>query len=190
MKNFIKYPLILFIITVIFSNKSISQENINVSFDTTYNSLDSLNKINNELEKEDLWGFYLGYFPDLPNHIFASSGFSLGVTSESQSNQHFNLGWYFIFRKTFDRGTNSEPGGGISLGASLAYQTLVNQGTLLFKTGMGFGYSSYFFNVINIFSTEYHYKLSAKFSLSISLIEEISRFKVFLPPIINIGIIF
>jgi len=190
MKNFIKYPLILFIIIVISSNKSISQENINVSFDTTYNSLDSLNKINNEIEKEDIWGFYLGYFPDLPNHIFASSGFSLGVTSESQYNPHFNLGWYFLLRKTFDRQKHGEPGGSFSLGTNLVYQILNKENSILFKTGIGLGTTSPGIYLTNIICFEYRHSISDKIELSISLTEEIPRLQAFLPPLINIGIIF
>lgn len=146
---------------------------------------------NNDLDDdENLWGLSIGYFPYLNDNSYVSSGMSASITFESLSDNIVNWGWYFIFRKTFEDQLENQPDGSYSLGASISYCISTAKGRFLTKVGMGFGYPATYLNVTNIISIEYQHGISENIFLSISLTEEIVGFNLFLPPLINVGIVF
>ena len=145
---------------------------------------------NENVMSKNLWGIYAGYFPDINDKSYVSSGISASITFESLSDNFFNWGWYSILRKTFEPQSGNQPDGSFSLGVSLDKSFSTERGRFLAKVGLGVGYPVNYINITNIISIEYQHKVSQNLSLSISLTEEIVRFNLFLPPLINIGIIF
>jgi len=137
---------------------------------------------------EYYWGIHLGYFPGTNGEIYTSNGFSAMLNMENYSGSLFNLGWYFIFRKTFEDDGETQKRGSASLGASLSYHFSNNPNTFLLKVGLGLRTPS-FVHVSTPFVLEYQFQISEGFLLSISLIEEIISFREFAPPLISLGIV-
>jgi hypothetical protein len=180
-----KKMTIIFLIVCFYGQLQIviAQENS----DSSGLRVDSLNKVEKDLDESSLWIIRLGYFPKT-NDIFISPGLAFSLGSEYQINKYFNFGWQAQLLKTFEN--EGDKTGMALLFALLDHDFKISDELFFIRGGGGLIIVSGGITSGGLLEFEYVLYSSGGVALSISISETFFQFKYLNPPVISIGIIF
>jgi len=177
----LKTTIILFCV-FIFSNTILSLDSLNYHAGDSLAIEDSVGHIRYSNLKS-IWGFRLGYFPDVGNE-FNSTGLSGTFYNEYAISKLFNLGWSLQVNQVINNN-----GGYLYLGGILSYPLRIEKQVIYMRGGLGLGVIGGLTRV-GFFEIEYLIWEFEKSAISVSISECIPEFKKLMPPVISIGILF
>jgi hypothetical protein len=174
--------IIIFFCFFIFRNTILSAYTFNYCGTDSLVTKDSVDQ-NGYSDLNSIWGFRIGYFPIYGDYL-ESSGISGTFYNENAISKLFNLGWSFQLNKAI-----GSDGGYMSLSGYLSYPLKLTNNIIYLKAGLGLATYTYI-TPTALFEIEYLLFEFEKTAVSVSLFESIIGFKLLMPPVISIGILF